>query len=81
MGTYAHWGIYSEAVVAYFKVLLQRLPRKLREITKQAQPKLQVSGRDFNQEPFEYKSSAITMWDHAEKRYFISNKRLVTEQM
>jgi hypothetical protein len=51
----------SEAVVAYFKVLLERLPRKLREITKQAQPQLQVSYRDFNQELFEYKSSAVTL--------------------
>lgn len=70
MVTYANWGIHSDAFV----------PRKLKEITKQAQPQLQVSGRDFNQELFEYKSSAITMWGYSEKRHFFPNKRIVTEQ-
>lgn len=80
MVTYANWGIHSEAFVAYFKVLLQGLPRNLKEITKQAQPQLQVSDRDFNQELFEYRSSAITMRGHSEKRNFIPNKRMVTEK-
>jgi hypothetical protein len=53
--------MYSEAVWAYFKVLLQRLLREVKEIMIKSQPQLTVSDLDFNQEHFEYKSSAITM--------------------